>query len=47
MLEIVQRGTTDHLNREDIHALAEDNGDDYKDENGVLCDSRGRVIEIA
>ena len=47
MLEIVQRGTTDHLNREDIHALVEDNRDDYEDENGVLYDGRGRVIEIA
>ena len=46
MLEMVQRGTTDHSNREDIRALAEDNGDDYKDKNGVLYDGRGRVIEI-
>ena len=47
MLEIVQCGTIDYLNREDIRALAEDNGDDYKDKNGVLCNSRGRVIKIA
>ena len=46
MLEIVQRGTTDYLNREDIHALAKDNRDNYKDKNSILYNSRGRVIEI-
>ena len=46
MLEIVQRSTIDHLNREDIHALAEDNRDNYKNKNSILYNGRGRVIKI-
>ena len=46
MLEIIQYSTIDHLNKEDIYALAENNRDDYKNKNSVLYNSRGRVIKI-